>query len=182
MSDLVDRLAWAVLVAGVVSLLAVPPALAATIAPSDDGAAFRLAQGTPQQAPRGATPQRQAAPPTAPPGAAGADNDRQIADLRKRLAITPAQQPQFDAFAQAMRQNAQDMNALVQQEQQNPKPNAVEDLRSAAKLAEAEAAGLKRLLPPLQALYDSLSDQQKRTADQVLGNNGPPAEPQGKRR
>ena len=187
MSDPIDRLARAALIASVMTVgLAVPSGLAAPLAPDDAAGGLQLAQGTPQPAPRAGAPQRQApqaaAPAPAQPGAAGPGIDRQIAELHKRLAITPAQQPQFDAFAQAMQQNTQTMNELLQQEQQNPKRNAVDDLRAAAKFAEAEADGLKRLLPSLQALYDSLSDQQKRTADQVLGNSGQPAEPKGKRR
>ena len=115
-----------------------------------------------------------------PPSAAGAqDIERQIGDLRRRLNITPAQQGQFDAFAQAMRQNAQDMTALAQQVQQNRNRNAVEDLRVAARFAEAEAEGLKRLVPAFQALYDSLSEQQKRIADQAFV---PQAEPPDSRR
>src|SRR5215204_6183346 len=55
--------------------------------------------------------------------------DGQIAELQKRLAITEQQKPQFDAFTQVVRQNAQTMDTLVQQEQKAPH-NAVEDLRS----------------------------------------------------
>ncbi len=60
-----------------------------------------------------------------------------------------------------MQQNAEAVSTLAQREQQNVKPNAVEAVRAAGRFAEAEAEGLKRLLPPLQAPYESLSDQQK---------------------
>jgi periplasmic protein CpxP/Spy len=139
-------------------------------------AEFRLAQG----APKAGAPKAQAQQQAPEQGV-----ERQISELRKRLNITPQQQPQFDAFAQAMRQNAQTMEPLAQQ-QQGASHNAVEDLKAAAKFAEAEADALKRLLPPLQALYDSLSDQQKKTADQVLvasaGGDQPPPPPQSKKR
>ena len=115
-----------------------------------------------------------AAPPAAAPGSPGVTEvQRQLADLQRRLNITPAQRPQFDAFAQAMRQNAQEMDALVQRTQPKGHPTAVEQLQISVQMATAEADGLKRLLPPLQALYDTLSDAQKRTADQVFA--GPPA-------
>jgi periplasmic protein CpxP/Spy len=102
--------------------------------------------------------------------------------LRRKLNITPGQQPHFDALAQVMRQNAQTIDTLAQQEQQHSKPNAVEAVRSGGRFAEAEAEGLKRLLPPLQALYDGLSDQQKRTADQVFASSTEPEQPKGKGR
>jgi len=111
--------------------------------------------------------------------------ERQISDLKKRLNITPQQQPQFDAFAQAMRQNAQTMEPLMQ-EQQSANRNAVDDLKASAKFAEAEADALKRLLTPLQSLYEALSDQQKKVADQVLvagaGGDQPPPPPPPKKR
>ena len=139
-------------------------------------AEFRLAQG----GPRAGAPKGQAQQQAPEQGI-----EQQITELRKRLNITPQQQPQFDAFAQTMRQNAQTMAALMN-EPENTKRNAVEDLRAAAKYSETEADALKRLLPPLQALYDTLSDQQKKTADQVLAGNAgadqPPPPPQGKKR
>ena len=77
-----------------------------------------------------------------------------------------------------MRQNTQQMDAVAGQQGQNRARNAVEDLRASAQLAEAEVEGMKRLLPALQALYDSLTDQQKRLADSVLVQPAPDAEPQ----
>lgn len=144
-------------------------------------AEFRLAQGGPQGAPKAGAPKAQAQQPAPEQGM-----ERQVAELKKRLNITPQQQPQFDAFAQAMRQNAQTMEPLMQEQQQSPNRSAVEDLKAAAKFAEAEADALKRLLPPMQALYDSLSDPQKKVADQVLassaGADQPPPPPQAKKR
>jgi protein CpxP len=130
-----------------------------------DASQLRLAQGSPRNAPPGA-----AAPQRAPAGVTG-DADRQLDELQKKLAITPAQKPQFDAFAQVVRQNAQSMEAALQQAQQNPTHNALEDLRTAARVTEAQADGLKRLVPVFQSLYEALNEQQKRTADQVLGQD-----------
>ena len=117
-------------------------------------------------------------PPAKPPAAAAPQGiDGQIADLQKKLRITPAQQPQFDAFAQVMRQNAQAMDAVMRQQEQSRGTTAVDELRASAQLAEAEAEGLKRLLPALQSLYDGLPDQQKRLADSVLGQPAQGSEP-----
>lgn len=143
---------------------------AATDAAAQTSTPYQVAQASPPAGPKAGS--RQAKQPPADPVEA------QISDLQKRLKITPAQQPQFDAFAQAVRQNTQEMNSLMQQEQQKTARNAVEDLRISVLVAQAEADGLKRLLPPLEALYASLSDQQKRTADQLLTNAGPPQQQQ----
>ena len=51
-------------------------------------------------------------PPEAAP-AQGNEIESQIADLQKKLRITTAQQPLFDAFAQIMRQNAQALGDAV---------------------------------------------------------------------
>jgi hypothetical protein len=101
--------------------------------------------------------------------------EQEITQLRDRLHITPAQQQQFDAFAEILRQNAQALDALMHEK--NPKANAVEDMRFYLQFTEAQAEGLKRLLPAFQALYDSLTDQQKRAADSVMGNAAQPGEP-----
>jgi periplasmic protein CpxP/Spy len=158
------------------ALIAAPLGVAAA-GDAASNAEFRLAQAA-QKAPPKAQAQQQA------PQEQGIE--RQIAELKKRLNITPQQQPQFDAFAQAMRQNAQTMEPLLNDQQQSTARNAVEDLKSSAKFAEAEADSLKRLLPPLQALYDTLSDPQKKIADQVLassaGADQPPPPPQAKKR
>lgn len=175
MSALIPRSALIAKTAGLtVALLSVPlGGFANASIDTHTQAGFQVAQATPRSAP---------AQPPAPPSAGNQEIERQITDLRRKLNITPGQQPQFDALAQAMRQNAQAMDALAQQEQQNSKPNAVEAVRSGGRFAEAEAEGLKRLLPPLQALYDSLSEQQKRTADQVFASSPEPKQPKGKGR
>jgi protein CpxP len=171
-----DRPLRAALALGLgIALIGVPLA-AAGASDIAGNAEFRLAQAA-QKAP----PKVQAQPQA--PQEQGIE--RQISDLRKRLNITPQQQPQFDAFAQAMRQNAQTMEPLMQ-EQQSVKRTAVDDLKAAAKFAEAEADALKRLLTPLQSLYDALSDPQKKVADQVLaasaGGDQPPPPPPAKKR
>jgi periplasmic protein CpxP/Spy len=180
MSVLIERLVQIAKSGGLAAaLLAVP--MAGFAGPSTEIhtlAGAQVAQATSRPA-----PQRQAQPPQpAPPAAGNQEVERQITDLRRKLSITSAQQAQFDALAQAMRQNAEAISTLAQQEQPNGKPNAVEAVRAAGRFAEAEAEGLKRLLPPLQALYESLADQQKRTADQVFASSPEPEQPQGKRR
>jgi hypothetical protein len=175
MSHAIDRAARTAAALGLAgALIALPLGLAGRFAAAADPGQVQLAQSGAGQR----TPDK---PPAAAPGQAD-QVERQIADLQKKLHITAAQQPQFDAFAQVMRENAQAMDAVMRQQEQNRSPNAVEALRASAQFAEAEAEGLKRLVPALQSLYDSLSDQQKRLADAVMGQSAqgderPPARP-----
>ena len=176
MPDAIDRLARPAVVrrlvgAAAIALLGLAAAGASAQGPSE----LQVAQA--QQKQGGQQRPAQSAQPAANP------IDGQLADLQKKLNINEGQKPKFDAFAQVFRQNAQAMDTLVQQEQKTPH-NAVDDLRSSAKLAQEEADALKRLLPVMEALYASLSDPQKRTADQLLGGqqNQPPQQQQQQRR
>jgi hypothetical protein len=134
----------------------------------------------PAQAPSAAGQKPGAAQPAADPV------EGQLAEIKKRLSITPAQQSQFDQFAGVVKQNAQDMEAMMQKAGQSAEQSAVEGLRSAASFAQTEADNLKRLVPALEGLYASLTDQQKRTADKLFNtapSSGAPQGPaQGKRK
>jgi hypothetical protein len=105
----------------------------------------------------------QAAAPASPP----AQNvEANISGLHQRLQITPAQEAQFDALANVMRQNAK----AEQSAPQPPPPNAsaVDYLRAEIQYDEIELAGLKRFLPALEGLYATLSPTQRRTADAIF--------------
>jgi hypothetical protein len=91
------------------------------------------------------------------------DVETDIASLRRKLQITPAQEAQFDAVANVMRGNAR-----AEATGSHPPPanaSAVDDLRAEIQYEEMEVAGLKRLLPALEALYGSLSPAQRQAAD-----------------
>src|SRR3954452_16105420 len=81
-----------------------------------------------------------------------------IAELRKKLQITPAQESQFGAVAAVMRDNARLEASAPQQPPANA--SAADDLRAYIKYSELELAGLKKMLPPLEALYATLSPTQ----------------------
>jgi hypothetical protein len=98
--------------------------------------------------------------------------EAQIKSLRDRLRITPAQQPQWEAVAQVMRDNAKTFNGLVRERAQAARGmSAVDDLRSYQKIADAQADGLNKLVPPFEALYDSMSADQKKNADSIFGHS-----------
>lgn len=97
------------------------------------------------------------------------DVEARISDMHKRLAITADQEPQFKAYADVLRSNAQAMRDLFQQRAQAPGENAVDRLHWYAKLSSAHADAVNKLVPPFEALYQTLSDQQKKAADVEFG-------------
>jgi hypothetical protein len=166
-----SRGAAATALAGALLLL---PLGAANARDADVTPALRLAQAPSSSSGAAPAPRSGAAPQARQPAAQGPASrgeevERQTAELKKQLQITPQQESQFDAFAQIMKSNAEAMDSAIQREHQNPPKNAVDDLKSIEQLAETQLSGLKRLVPAFQSLYDSLSDQQKKTADTVFG-------------
>jgi hypothetical protein len=98
--------------------------------------------------------------------------DARIQKLHDALKITDAQETQWQAVAAAMRDNAQTMDAAVRQRMDARGETAVEELKAYGVIAEAHAQGVQKLIPPFQALYDTLSDDQKKTADVLFSHSG----------
>lgn len=98
--------------------------------------------------------------------------EARISKLHKDLDITEAQEPQFKAFADVMRSNAQAMHALFQQRGQSTDNTAVAHLRWYAQLTAAHADALNKLIPVFDALYQTMSEKQKEAADRVFGEIG----------
>jgi hypothetical protein len=98
--------------------------------------------------------------------------ERYIKDLHARLQITPAEETQWNQFAEVMRQNARDIDqALMQRAEQFPTMNAVQNMQSYAQLAEAHAQRVEKLVPAFENLYNAMPEQQKQLADQVFREN-----------
>lgn len=96
--------------------------------------------------------------------------EKRIASMHKRLKITSSQETAWDAVAQAMRNDAQQMNTLIRERQaQVGSLNAVQDLQSYEKISEAHVDGLHKLVPAFQTLYGQLSPEQQKTADTIFG-------------
>jgi hypothetical protein len=99
----------------------------------------------------------------------GDRTEKRITDLHAKLAITPAQEPLWSSVADVMRDNAKKMDALTQARTQNATTmTAVDDLKSYGEIADAHADGIKKFTPAFSALYDSMSDEQKATADSMF--------------
>jgi protein CpxP len=99
------------------------------------------------------------APPAQPPQ----NIEANIAQLHQRLQITPAQEAQFNAVANIMRENARAEASMPQQP--TASATAIDDLRAYIRYGEVELAGLKKMLPALEGLYATLSPAQKKAAD-----------------
>ena len=100
------------------------------------------------------------------PGGAVAGVEQSIKELHAQLKITPAEEPQWEPFAQAMRDNARDIDQALAQ--QSASMNAVQNMEWHAKIAEADVKHLQKLIPAFQNLYGSLSPEQKRRADDIF--------------
>jgi periplasmic protein CpxP/Spy len=104
-----------------------------------------------------------------PSGAMAQHVEARIKQLHAQLHITSAQDSQWNQFAQTMRDNARDMDEAAQQRaQQFATMTAVDNMQSYEKLAEDHVQHLQKLIPAFQALYDTMSPDQKKTADQVF--------------
>jgi LTXXQ motif family protein len=116
----------------------------------------------------------QASPPAtteAAPAPAEADAavEARIKELHNRLHITAAQQTQWDNLVQVMRDNAKAMIDLQKQRAKDVKSmTAVEAVKSYAAVIEAHEAGMSKFLPAFEALYDVMSDAQKKMADSMF--------------
>ena len=98
--------------------------------------------------------------------------EHRIKQLHAQLRITPAEEAQWDQFAEVMRENARDMDqAFMQRAQRFEAMNAVQNMQSYEQLAEAHAQHLQKLVPAFEKLYDAMPDQQKQLADQVFRAN-----------
>jgi protein CpxP len=92
-----------------------------------------------------------------------------IRDLHKRLRITDAQKPQWEALVKVMRDNAQAMTTLQKERAADAQSmNAVDVVKSYASVVEAHEDGMKKFIPPFEALYNTMSDSQKKTADSLF--------------
>ncbi len=142
------------------------------------GALPALAQSTPDQPPAAAP----APAPTQPPGIAPSPMpaptqppangrrmtrlDQHIAEMHRRLHITAAQEPQWQAFAQVMRENAARMDtAFKARSAQGADMNAVDDLKTYAAVAQTHAEDVQRLVPAFEQLYGALTPAQRKDAD-----------------
>jgi len=93
-----------------------------------------------------------------------------LAFLKAELKITDAQAPQWNAFAEVMRQNEQARRQRFEQlrASRGQPATALERMERQSQLAEARNDSLKRFVAAFRPLYGSLSDDQKKAADELF--------------
>jgi hypothetical protein len=122
----------------------------------------------PQGAPRAQTPPLPPSP-AAKPSPTQAAVEQRIAALQAKLAITKDQQAAWSAFAQVMRDNAQNTDTLFQQRAQGAATmSALDNMKSYAAIARAYADNTQHLADAFAVLYGKLSPEQQRAADTLF--------------
>ena len=106
--------------------------------------------------------------------------EARLAYVRTALKITPAQQPQWDAYANVMRKHASGMEKRMQERRAMMEKGAGEQRRmSLVERHERQRARMTlvaqhfdELLAVEKPLYAALSPEQQRVADEVLARGG----------
>jgi hypothetical protein len=97
-----------------------------------------------------------------------------LAFLKTELKITDAQMGAWNGFADALRANAKEMQGehatMMQTMQQGAGMTAPQVLELREQHLSRHLDALKRMHTALAPLYAALSDEQKKTADQLLGH------------
>jgi LTXXQ motif family protein len=96
-----------------------------------------------------------------------------IAHIKTELKITDAQAPLFDAVANVMRDNAKAMGDAAQSLRGDPNQprqprTALTRLEAHAKFGELRAQGDAKLLAAFRPLYQSLTPDQQKSADEAF--------------
>ncbi|KAB0663808.1 Spy/CpxP family protein refolding chaperone [Oryzomonas japonica] len=95
--------------------------------------------------------------------------EAKIKELQGALKITGAQEGLWNNLTLVMRENAKDMDAITKDYGEKTKTmNAVERMKFHSQITEAHLNQQKKLIPPFEALYASLSDDQKKTTDTIF--------------
>ncbi len=95
--------------------------------------------------------------------------ERHIKDMHAKLQITPAEESQWTSVAQTMRDSATELDKAIDKRQTivGSAP-ALDNLNAYGDIAQAHADGVKKLAAAFSPLYASMSDDQKKLADDVF--------------
>ena len=104
----------------------------------------------------------------------GRDVDGRIAYLKADLKITDAQSPLFDKVANVMRENAKAMGEAAQSLRGDPNQprTAITRLEVRAKFAQLRADGETKMLAAFRPLYQAMSPDQQKAADEMFEHHG----------
>jgi hypothetical protein len=97
------------------------------------------------------------------------DVEKHIKDMHAKLQITPDEESQWAKVAQTMRDSAIELEKAIDQRQAMlVNATALDDLNAYGDIAQAHVDGVKKLASSFSALYASMSDDQKKLADDVF--------------
>lgn len=104
-----------------------------------------------------------------------------LAFLRTEIGITDAQAPVWNSFADAVRKASKDMMGSMPMMGQKPADGGwLANLDRHEKMMASHLEGLRAIRAAAQPLYAALSDEQKKTADELMaGPMGPMGGPMG---
>ena len=95
--------------------------------------------------------------------------ETRIKELHQKLQISPDQETKWKTVVKVMHDNAEASNALVVERRKDEDTMTAEaDLNAYADIAEAHAKHVRKLAKVFAALYDSMTPDQKKVADQVF--------------
>jgi hypothetical protein len=95
--------------------------------------------------------------------------ETRIKELESALKITDAQKELWNTMIQVMRENAQEMDTFSKDRAETAKTlNAVEHMKFYHQITQARLDQQKKLLPPFEAFYASMSDAQKKSTDAIF--------------
>jgi hypothetical protein len=101
--------------------------------------------------------------------------DGRLAFLKTEIKITPDQEQLWDAFASTIRDNAQSMQdrcsemmSQTENKDEQSWPPLPERLDKREQMLEAKLEALRSTNKALKPLYDALSDEQKKSADELI--------------
>ena len=98
--------------------------------------------------------------------------DSRLSNLKAQLQITAAQEPAWQAFTAAARQQVADMQAIHNQMQQQGAGTAPERLALHSAIMQQRSAAMATMSTAFNALYAVLTPEQKTLADQQHGMMG----------
>ncbi len=99
--------------------------------------------------------------------------EARITDMHAKLKITTDEETQWAKIAEVMRDNAKKMDQLTDDRLAKVKTmNAIDDLKSYGEIADAHADAIRKFTPVFMALYDSMSNEQKASADELFRKGG----------
>jgi hypothetical protein len=92
-----------------------------------------------------------------------------LAFLKTELKITDAQETQWNAYAEALKNNLQTMNAMHELMQTSVEAKTVvERMDGRIAAMETRLEALKQMQPAIAKLYDGLDESQRKNAEELL--------------